>query len=358
MYTINQIHNTILQGVPDEYQKTEGFPTYDITRGVSFGQFQLWKKAFLVEEKQNVDNLEGTELDSWCAQRVGLTRNSAVKAKAVIRIVSGGGRIVAGDLFETVDGIQFESTETKTVAQGDTFNVQAVVAGTSGNVAANTITQIPVTINGIGSVTNPDPAGGGYAEETDDEFRKRYYEKLQIPATCGNKYHYLAWAKAVDGVGNARVFPCWNGRNTVKVVIIGNDNKPASDSLVQAVQEYIDPGKTGYGEGQAPVGAVCTVKAADTVSVSVSVSVSVASSEDLKTIKGNVTSAIDAYISSQAFAAGDSATDYISYARIGAAIIGTSGVLDYADLQVNGGTSNIIIPKESVAVLGGVTYAD
>ncbi len=44
MYTINQIHNTILQGVPDDYQKTEGFPTYDITRGVSFGQFQLWKK--------------------------------------------------------------------------------------------------------------------------------------------------------------------------------------------------------------------------------------------------------------------------------------------------------------------------
>lgn len=358
MYTINQIHNTILQGVPDDYQKTEGFPTYDITRGVAFGQYQLWKKAFLVEEKQNVDNLEGSELDAWCAQRVGLTRNSAVKAKAVMKIVSGSGRIVAGDLFETVDGIQFESTETKTVSQGDTFNVQAVVAGTSGNVAADTITQIPVTINGIGSVTNPDLAEGGYAEETDDEFRKRYYEKLQIPATCGNKYHYIAWAKAVDGVGNARVFPCWNGRNTVKVVIIGNDNKPASDSLVKAVQDYIDPGKTGYGEGQAPVGAVCTVKDADTVSVSVSVSVSVASSEDLKTIKGNVTSAIDAYISSQAFAAGDSATDYISYARIGAAIIGTSGVLDYADLQVNGGTSNIIIPKESVAVLGGVTYAD
>jgi hypothetical protein len=27
-------------------------------------------------------------------------------------------------------------------------------------------------------------------------------------------------------------------------------------------------------------------------------------------------------------------------------------------LKVNGGTSNLVIPKESVAVLGGVTYAD
>ena len=71
-----------------------------------------------------------------------------------------------------------------------------------------------------------------------------------------------------------------------------------------------------------------------------------------------MTKAIESYISSQAFAAGDSETDYISYARIGAAIIGTTGVLDYSDLKVNGGTSNIVIPKESVAVLGGVTYAD
>lgn len=355
MYTINQIHNTILAGVPDDYQKTEGFPTYDLTRGVSFGEYQLWKKAFLIEEKQNVDNIEGSELDSWCAQRVGLTRNSAVKAKVVIEIVSGSGRIVAGDLFQTVDGIQFESLETKTVSQGDTVNAQAVVAGTSGNVAANTITQIPVTINGIGSITNPDPASGGYAEETDAELRKRYYEKLQIPATCGNKFHYLAWAKAVDGVGNARVFPCWNGKNTVKVVVIGNDDKPASDSLVEAVQEYIDPGKAGKGEGQAPIGAVCTVKAADTVTVTVTVSIS--SSEDAATVKSNATAAIEAYIKSQAFAASDSETDYISYARIGAAIIGTTGVLDYSDLKVNGGTSNIVIPKESVAVLGDVTYA-
>lgn len=351
MYTINQIHNTILQGVPDDYQKTEGFPTYDITRGASFGQYQLWKKAFIIEEKQNVDNLEGAELDAWCRQRVGITRNAAVSATAAVKIIAGAGRIIRGDLFETEDGVQFAAVETKTVAQGDTVIVKATSAGIEGNVAADMIVKMPITINGIGAVTNPVPAEGGYAAETDDEFRKRYYEKLQIPATCGNKYHYLAWAKAVDGVGNARVFPHWAGKNTVKVVIIGNDNKPASENLVKAVQDYIDPGQTGRGDGQAPVGAVCTVKAADIVSVSVSVS------EDLEEIKQNITAAIEHYIKSQAFAATEAETDYISYARIGAAIIGTTGVLDYSELRVNGGTKNLVIPKESVAVLGDVTYA-
>ena len=353
MYTINQIHNTILQGVPDDYQKTEGFPTYDITRGVSFGQYQLWKKAFLIEEKQNVDNLEGTELDVWCMQRVGIARNSAVSATAIVKIIAGAGRIIQRDLFETEDGVQFAAVETKTVAQGDTVIVKATSPGTKGNVAADTIVKMPITINGIGAVTNPAPAEGGYDVETDNEFRRRYYEKLQIPATCGNKYHYLAWAKAVDGVGNARVFPHWAGKNTVKVVIIGNDNEPASENLVKAVQDYIDPGKTGRGDGQAPVGAVCTVKAADIVSVSVSVSVS----EDLEAVKQNITAAIEHYIKSQAFAATEAETDYISYARIGTAIIGTTGVLDYSELRVNGGTKNLVIPKESVAVLGDVTYA-
>lgn len=104
MYTINQIHNTILKGVSDDYQKTEGFPTYDITRGVSFGQYQLWKKAFLIEEKQNVDNLEGPELDDWCMQRVGIMRNAAVSATATVKIIAGTGRIIRGDLLKPKTG--------------------------------------------------------------------------------------------------------------------------------------------------------------------------------------------------------------------------------------------------------------
>ena len=45
MYTINQIHNTILQGVPDDYQKAEGFPTYDITRFSCGRKPSWWKKS-------------------------------------------------------------------------------------------------------------------------------------------------------------------------------------------------------------------------------------------------------------------------------------------------------------------------
>ena len=35
-YSVDSIHNTMLENIDDAYQKTEGFPTYDITRGEAF----------------------------------------------------------------------------------------------------------------------------------------------------------------------------------------------------------------------------------------------------------------------------------------------------------------------------------
>ena len=44
-YSVDSIHNTMLENIDDAYQKTEGFPTYDITRGEAFALLELWKKA-------------------------------------------------------------------------------------------------------------------------------------------------------------------------------------------------------------------------------------------------------------------------------------------------------------------------
>ena len=47
--------------------------------------------------------------------------------------------------------------------------------------------------------------------------------------------------------------------------------------------------------------------------------------------------------------------NYISFAKVGNIIIDSTGVLDYSDLKINDGTSNILIEDDEVAVLGGVT---
>lgn len=350
MYSVNQIHNTMLNNIDDAYQKTEGFPTYDLTRGVAYGQYQVWKKAFEIEEKQDVENLTDGELDKFVYQRAGLERKKAVKAKGYIRIVTGEGRIDVGDIFESESGVQFESRELKVVYKDSLVYVEAINAGSSGNLPQGCITQMPVTIQGIGAIINDLEMAGGYDDENDNDLRQRYYEFLQIPATCGNKYHYIAWAKEVDGVGGAKCIPCWQGKNTVKVVVIGNDCKPADETLIESVQSYIDPNKNGYGEGTAPVGAVCTVVSAEKIVINISVNINLASNvEDEEATKEDIYEKLDSYIRSLAFK-----SNRVSYGRAGATILDCEGVIDYDSLEINGQKGNIEIGEYEVAVLNEV----
>ena len=346
--TLDELHDGLLSEISDSYQKTEGFPTYDITRATAFGLIDLWIKADHIESLQNVDNLTGAELERHIQQRKGLIRKQATKSIGSIRIVTGEGTIEEGALFETAGGVQFEAIETKAVSVGDIVAIRAIEAGTIGNVPAEAITQIPVTIAGIAEITNDQPTSDGYDAETDNDFRTRYYEALQVPATSGNKYHYRMWAKEVAGVKDAKVFPLWQGDNTVQVVIIDDNSQPAPAELVERVQEYIDPNSAGTGEGEAPIGAYCTVSPADVFTINVSVSV--LGSGDLETIKANIVENIRKYLDSIAFL-----EDWVSVGKINNVIIDTDGVIDCDALTVNNSTVRLPIPEKAVAVLGTVT---
>lgn len=349
--TVDSLHNDLLSKISNIYQKSEGFPVWDILRAVAFSFLNLWKKADHIESLQNVDNLTGADLERHVQQRKGLYRKSASYSVGSIRIVTGSGTIEEGDLFETAGGVQFEAIETKTVSAGDTVAVKAITAGATGNVPADSIVQIPVTIAGIAEVTNPAPTSDGYDAENDDDLRQRYFEALQVPATSGNIYHYRKWAKEVAGVKDAKVFSLWQGDNTVQVVIIDDNSQPAPAELVERVQEYIDPNSAGTGEGQAPVGAYCTVSPAEIFAVNVSVSV--LSAGDTEQIKADIVKNIEAYLDSIAFI-----EEFVSVGKINNAILNTVGVLDTDGLTVNGATVRQAIPEKAVAVLGKVVIND
>lgn len=347
MSNLDILHKKLLSDISDTYQKSEGFPTWDILKTYAIALADLWSKAEYIESKQNVDNLTGDELERHTEQRKGMSRKEATLSTGYIKVTAGAGTIAEGDLFETAGGVQFKATETKTVAVNDIVNIVAVKAGNDSNVPANTITQIPVTIAGIVSVTNPDPTENGYNAESDDSLRERYYEALRLPATSGNIYHYMKWAKEIAGVKAAKVFPLWNGDNTVQVVIINEDSKPASTELVEQVQNHIDPNSAGTGEGQAPIGAYCTVTAAETYNLTVSVSIlSARSSSELKK---DIEEAITDYLKSIAFV-----EDYVSIGKVSTAILNVEGVIDCENLTLNGSTARLEIPEKAVTVLAGV----
>lgn len=348
--TINEIHNNMLLNMPNDYNKSEGYPIYDLSRGFAFALKDLADEIEKVKEKQSVRNLTGNELAQVVEERTGLTRKTAVKATGRIKIVSGQGTVLKTDLFGTESGLYFQSLEAKDVTEGDYVLVQCTTGGSVGNVGVGMITVVPKTITGIAQILNDEPTTGGYDVETDTSLLERYFDRLRNPVNGVNQNQYVVWAESVAGVGGARCIPIWNGKNTVKVILIGSDYKPASENVVNLVQEYIDPNKNGDGAGVATIGAVVTCVSAQTVILNVTIKGLVTTGNETE-IKKEIEDNIDRYIRTSAFN-----TDYVSIAKIAGIVIDVDGVKDYSEILINDAHKSVTIPNDSCAVLGGVTY--
>ena len=152
-----------------------------------------------------------------------------------------------------------------------------------------------------------------------------------------------------------KVFPLGHGANTVDVVLVDSTGQPAPEDLVEQVQDYIDPGSTGRGEGQAPIGAQCYVEAATKKAITISATVSKLNTAEEETVTAGIKAAVTAYLAEIVFR-----QDYVSFARITDRMLDVEGVLDIANLTVDGGTANVAVGERECAVLGEVTlsYAD
>ncbi len=340
---------TIRERIDSKYEKTAGYLIYDVTEAIGQEMDEVDTVIAETNAKLDIDNLTGDELTKFVSQRRGITRKAATYAVGTVT-VKGTGTVALGDIFETVNGVQFEATSEVEVTETGTVPIKAKVTGTSGNVGATSINQMPVTIAGISECTNEEATAEGYDAEGDDSLRERYYTALRTPATSGNKAAYNAWAMEISGVGDVQVYPLGHGNGTVDVVIIDSEMQPASETLVKEVQDYIDPNSEGKGLGCAPIGAKCYVEAATIISINVSGKITLQSQATQSDVDAAIKKAIADYLAEIAFTG-----SAVSYMLLAANITDVKGVADVENLKMNDGTSNIAIPDRHVAVTGTVT---
>lgn len=341
--------DAMLSAMPESYQKTVGFPTYDLLAAASIPMEELAAQLQETAEKLDPAKLTGEELESYIKSRSGLTRNPPTYASGILQ-VTGNGTVNEGDLFESAGGIQFAATATVEISGSGEVPIRCTTPGAAGNLPAGRVTMMPVQIAGIVSVSNSDTLTGGYDAESDAAYYDRYILRLQTPPTSGNQYHYRIWALEVTGVGGVQIYPLGHGDNTVDVVLIDVDGQPADEELIGRVQTYIDPGSKGLGEGEAPIGAYCYVSGAEPKELDISMTVQTLPGAEQEAVTAAVKAAVAAYLKGIAFA-----QDYVSYARINAAVLEADGVQDVSGLTVNGATANVAIGERQVAVLGEVS---
>lgn len=92
----DEILAQMLAAVPDSYQKTIGYPTYDWLAGAAIPTAQV--SLDLEEAKRKLDpaNLTGEELDRYIVPRTGLERTAATFARGEVTVTGTGTGTVPG----------------------------------------------------------------------------------------------------------------------------------------------------------------------------------------------------------------------------------------------------------------------
>ena len=346
MADVDTIHREMLEELDLTYQRTPGFPAFDFLRAFALGLASLSDDMEEAEARLDPENLTGADLDRYVWQHRAVDRKPAAYASGTLRVTAGSGHISAGALFATAGGVLFMAEEDINAVAGSTFAVAAVEPGSAGNAEAGTVIAMPVTIPGIGSVVNDEAFTGGYDEETDEELRARYYDVLQHPANGGNVWQYQQWCQSVTGVGRAVVVPTPRGPNTVDVYLVDAEGDPADAALIAEVQELLDPNGNGDGSGEAPIGAVCTVQAAQPKALTIDARLMAAEGAVVADLHDAIEDAIRAMIRSTALAG----TSLRHSALVDATMV--EGVLDYLTLTVNGSSGTTYFEDYEIPVFG------
>lgn len=361
--TYEKLLEDVLNNAPEGIDTRQGSIFFDAVSGILIKVAKLYTDLDLVFTLTRISTATGEALDVRAGE-YGVTRLAATRAK--YNVTFEGVTPMLGERFFT-DGQYFTLGEDE--AAGVLY-LEAEIAGISGNNVYSGTNAVPVNnIEGLTSATFGTLYESGTDDESDDSLRKRVQEKIAGPAENGNKQHYKSWCESIDGIGQARIFPLWNGPNTVKAVLIDGTGAPCSAAKVTEVQNFIDPATKGYtatvdgrtyvvgdglGEGVANLGAHFTAAAALPLTVNVSFHGELASGYTADAAQQEAHTAITDYFHRLVLETEEASDIVVRISSIGAILTTLRSLLDYSDLKLNGSTDNITPGEDYVPVVGEV----
>lgn len=174
----------------------------------------------------------------------GVGRKQATLAVGDFLLTGNAGAVVEAGARWVLDGVLYEAVDGAVINGPTTLQVQAVDAGSVGNLPAGTQLELVSPVLGVNSVATVGPAGitGGTDLEDIEDYRSRVLERYRVQPHGGNAADYEAWAKAQPGVTRAWCKRHWLGPGTVAVFVVNDAADPITPSAPElaAVQAALE----------------------------------------------------------------------------------------------------------------------
>ncbi len=328
----------------------------DLLGAAALEIYRVYQTMNALEPMLYITAASGPYIDKMCAA-FGLHRKPGAKATCTVVLTgTDGATIPAGTVLLTADGLAFVLDE-DCILTGGSGNGSATAAavGSAYNVPAVALIRPQSSVYALQGILSA-AASGGVDAESDAALAARLRTAISTPVASANGYQYQSWGTSVSGVGAARVIGLWDGPGTVKIILVSDTYGAVDAQTVAAVERVI--------ADHALIGPAVTVVSATETAVNVAATLTLAAGVEVDAVYTQFASALTAYLTTLAmtgFGAYYNAEidtpegAKVSYHMIAALLMACTGVLDFADLMIDGDTDNLTLDAGSVPVLGTVT---
>ena len=340
----NELLNRALQRVSTGIDTSEGSFLFDAIVPCVAELYQAYLYIDELEKRVFADTAYDEYLDRRCAER-GIYRKEATYA---IRKGYFDNEVPIGSKWGKEE-LTYIVTE---LVQDGAYLLKCEQSGVIGNRYDGNLINIDAVEN-INSAILGEVVSFGANEEQDDALRCRYFNSFEKEAFGGNIADYKEKVGSIDGVGQVKVYPAWDGGGTVKLRLLDTENNIPSSELLDLVQTQVDPVQNrGEGLGIAPIGHSVTVESAEAVEIQLTTHLTFKGSS-WENVRSRVDEVVENYLSE--LRANWSDNDLVvRISQIESKILEIEGIIDIEDTQINGSSKNLYLSGEDVPVLVGV----
>lgn len=339
--TYENIRQRILDNISIDIDKREGSFTSNMVAPLVE---ELAKAYINMSDILSLGFIEDT-FDTFLDKRVsefGVYRKEGTKAIGEIKVEGKEGATIENGTLVKANDLYFTVLNDIELPTDNILYVEANEVGYKYNLLANTEFELVEKNDKVTKLVNEVDFKNGVDIESDEDLRKRFVKVVNNPSTSGNKAHYEEWALEVDGVGRAIVYPLWNGNGTVKVMIVGNDNKSVSEDIINNCKLHI--------EENMPIGCQLTVTTPSLLNVSVKASIELKEGYDIEDIKLDFEASLNEYLKD--------VTSELVYSKVYGILANHVGVEDVSMLKLNNSNSNISISEDKIINISEVIISE